>query len=590
MFTKTFLPEKLNFKWRKTVHYSLILCIILIQIAIAGFVYNEYNNRNKIQFFEKQLTDINTVENLTEASKEDFFKAQYYLQAYTKSKKAEDLENYFFYIKKLDKNLESIKDFKAENVYLKKNLLSVKKIVSEKKNLKDLIDSTFQFTTKSVVKTSNPLPELKKIKVNYKLEIPDIEVKTIKDTTAKKGLFGRLGDAISGKEDRKRDSIVVTMREAKISAANEKLNNEVDSIINIVNNYYVVEIKKRKEENSKSKNNDTEDLIESKDKYFDVFTMYRDLLANGNNLMNIYEIAVKKSKKDLLNEIASQNSKTNKIRNYLVAGLLGLMFLVSILIMYFTRIAFIYENKLSAANEQITENLKFKNRILGMLSHELRSPLKIIGIFIKRINSRTEDIEVKSYLKSIKFTNNTLLMQANQILAYTKNQHIENKLNLTTFNLKEEFKSIIEAIEPYLETRNNKFIVNENIDSEIQVYTDSTKINQIFINILGNANKFTENGKITVTTNIERKNSQTLIMKTTISDTGVGISSSDLKEIFQPYYQGIISDEVENLGAGLGLSLCKEIVELFDGTISVDSEHGKGTNVTFDLILKISND
>ncbi len=77
-------------------------------------------------------------------------------------------------------------------------------------------------------------------------------------------------------------------------------------------------------------------------------------------------------------------------------------------------------------------------------------------------------------------------------------------------------------------------------------------------------------------------------MITEISDTGVGISKSDLEKIFEPYYQGVLSEDVENLGAGLGLSLCKEIIGLYDGDISVSSEEGKGTTVHFSVNLNIS--
>ena len=304
--------------------------------------------------------------------------------------------------------------------------------------------------------------------------------------------------------------------------------------------------------------------------------------------MRVYESAVKDSKTDLEKEYAAQNSKSNKIRKDLVIGLMILMFIVSILIMYFTRIAFIYERRLNAANLQIKENLNFKNRILGMLSHELRSPLKIIGIFINRINKKTTDESIKEYLKSISFTNNTLLMQANQILEYTKNQQVENKLIPVSFNLNNEVESILTSIEPYIQTRNNKFIIHKNIDPNIVVYSDNTKINQLFMNILGNANKFTENGEITVKTSAEPVDDNTVVLKTQITDSGVGISKSDLEKIFEPYYQGIISDEVENLGAGLGLSLCKELVELYSGNISVDSELNEGTTVSFSLNLKLN--
>ena len=215
----------------------------------------------------------------------------------------------------------------------------------------------------------------------------------------------------------------------------------------------------------------------------------------SNELMNIYENAIKDSKTNLQKEYEKQYSKNNRSRMYLLFGAIILMFIVSILIMILTRIAFIYERKLNKANKRIKENLNFKNRILGMLSHELRSPLKIIGLFINKINKKTNDDSIKEYLKSISFTNNTLLIQANQILEYTKNQQVENKLIPVVFNLKNEINAILTSIKPYIETRNNEFIISENINPEITIYSDNTKINQLFMNILGNANKFTENGK-----------------------------------------------------------------------------------------------
>jgi signal transduction histidine kinase len=256
--------------------------------------------------------------------------------------------------------------------------------------------------------------------------------------------------------------------------------------------------------------------------------------------------------------------------------------------MYFTRIAFIYEWKLNAANKEIKRNLNFKNRILGMLSHELRSPLKIINIFIDKITKTTKDDTIKEYLKSIKFTNSTLLIQSNQILEYTKNQDADQKLVNTVFNLKEEIDSIVTAIAPYIETRNNKFVVTNNIPADVVVFSDNIKINQVLMNILGNANKFTENGQIGLTMTTEPIGDNKISLLTTVSDTGAGIAESDLGKIFEPYYQGMISDEVDNLGAGLGLNLCKEIVELFNGEISVSSKLHEGTKVTFRINLNIN--
>lgn len=566
----------LNFKARKIIHYSLLVCILLIQLLIAGFFYNEFISRKNLTFFENQLKEVHTLENLTDNSRGELLNAQSFLQKYMMSNDNTYLDSYFTSLNKLGKNLDSIGHYENKYPKLKNVLTSKKKDSMEIKKLKSLIDSTYEYSTKSNFKVENSLPKLEKYSVNYDFDKFKVETKIISDTVKKKGLFGRLGDAISGKENVRKESTIITVKQGKEpNPANIKA--EFDSIFNEVNNHYKGEIKKIQVNVVRNQNNSG-----------NFYKIFNNLLVYSNGLMNIYEVAIKDSKAELEKEYQKQNSESNRIRKNLVFGAMILMFIVSVLIMFLTRIAFIYEKKLNAANKQISENLNFKNRILGMLSHELRSPLKIIGLFINRINKRTEDEKVKEYLKSISFTNDSLLMQANQILEYTKNQAVENKLIPVKFNLKNEITSILTSIEPYIETRNNQFIVDENINQNINVYSDNKKINQIFMNILGNANKFTENGQIKVITKTQPVDENIISLITEISDTGVGISKSDLEKIFEPYYQGVLSEDVENLGAGLGLSLCKEIIGLYDGDISVSSEEGKGTTVHFSVNLNIS--
>jgi len=566
--------KELNFKMRKIVLYSLISCILLIQITIAGFFYNEFVNRRNLNFIQNQLKEVRQLEDLTNASRKELLNAQVYFEKYMSSNDEQHLHSYFTSVNKLTRKLDSINQFKYKDPKLKNSLASFKKDSSLKK-LRHSVDSIYQRTTNSNVKVHNEIPKLKEFDYNYNVDKFEVQKKTYTEKVKKKGLFGRLGDAISGKENIRKDSVVVTVKDG-VKPMASRIKTELDSMIKLANNHYSKQVQKIQY-----------NIINNQNNGGNFFATFNNLLIYSNKLMNIYEFAVKDSKSDLEKEYADQNSESNKIRMYLVLGLLILMFIVSILIMYFTRIAFIYERKLKVANKQIKENLNFKNRILGMLSHELRSPLKIIGIFINRINKKTTDESIKEYLKSISFTNNTLLMQANQILEYTKNQQVENKLIPVVFNLSNEIDSILNSIEPYIQTRNNIFIIHKNIDPDLVVYSDNTKINQIFMNILGNANKFTENGKITVHTTAEPFDENTVVLVTQITDSGVGISKSDLEKIFEPYYQGIISDEVENLGAGLGLSLCKELLELYSGNISVHSELNEGTTVSFSLNLKL---
>lgn len=578
MEQKNSLSKSLPFKWRKIVHYSLVICILLIQITIAGFFYNEFISRKNITFIDKQLKEVQSLENLTDDSRKELINAQDFFQKYVVSKDNQYLKAYFNSVDRLTKNLDSINNFKFQNPNLKSFSIARKKDSLKIENLKLLVDSTQEFSKNSDLKTTIQLPQLKKFDIAFNFEKFDVQTKTISDSVPKKGIFGRLKDAFAGKENVRKDSTIVTIKSGK-AAKSTKIKTELDSIITSANNHYLKEVQKIRVSVTKYKDKD-------KDNSGDFYHTFNSLLVYSNKLMNIYDEAIKGSKSELEKEYKAQNSKNNRIREYLVLGLMVLMFIVSILIMYFTRIAFIYESKLKVANKQIGENLKFKNRILGMLSHELRSPLKIIGLFINRINKKTSDEDIKGYLKSISFTNNTLLMQANQILEYTKNQQVENKLIPVVFNLKSEIKSILTSIEPYIETRNNKFVIDDQIDPAIMVDSDDTKINQIFMNILGNANKFTENGQIKVFAATEIVDENTVTLVTKISDTGCGISQSDLEKIFEPYYQGVLSEDIENLGAGLGLSLCKEIIGLYSGNISVSSELNKGTTVSFLINLK----
>ncbi|KPE49138.1 histidine kinase [Chryseobacterium indologenes] len=565
----------LNFKLRKIVHYSLILCILLIQVIIAVFFYTESVNGKKLKFIKDQLEDSRALGGLTDNSRKDFMDAQKYFQKYMATQDDKDLKLYFEALKRLRNNFDKINQYENINPRLKTSLARQKKDTMEVIKLKTLIDSVYQSSQNPPAKIEDKQYEPKKYKNNF--ENLSIETKTYSDTVKKKGFMGRLKDAITGKVEVKKESTVITLTNNK-TVDLPGLKSEMDSTMRSMDRHYAGEVKKIKLYAVKSQKDNMH-----------FYSNFGKLLIYSNGLIDVYDNAIKDFKSELEKEYNEQSSANNKIRRYLVLGLMVLMFIVSILIMYFTRVAFIYERKLNAANDEIKRNLNFKNRILGMLSHDLRSPLKIINIFIDKIHRTTKDDTIKDYLQSIKFTNSTLLLQSNQILEYTKNQDADKKLINTVFDLKNEINSIVKVITPYIETRNNKFVVTDRIPENLTVYSDSIKINQVFMNILGNANKFTENGQIDLTLITEPAGENKISLITTVSDTGVGISEADVKKIFEPYYQGIVSDEIDNLGAGLGLSLCKEIVELFNGEISVSSKLYKGTTITFRMNLNINN-
>jgi len=565
----------LNFKLRKLVHYSLILCILLIQVIIAIFFYNEFVNGKKLKFIKDQLEESRALGGLTDNSRKDFLDAQEHLQKYMATQDNKELQLYFQSLRKLKINFDKIGEYENTSPRLKKNLAAHRQDTLKTAKLKTLIDSVYQTSLNPPANIEEKQYEPTKYKNDF--EDLKIQTRTYADTVKKKGFFGRIKDAVTGKVDVQKESTVITMTNNKTIDLSQ-VKSKMDNTIKSMDKHYAAEVKKVQMLAAQSQKNNLQ-----------FYSNFSKLLVYSNGLIEVYENAIKDFKTELEKEYNEQSSNNNRIRTYLVLGLMILMFIVSILIMYFTRLAFIYEQKLDAANKEIKKNLNFKNRILGMLSHDLRSPLKIINIFIDKIHRTTEDETIKDYLKSIKFTNSTLLLQSNQILEYTKNENAEKELIKSVFNLKDEISSIVKVITPYLETRNNRFVVTDRIPEEVEVYSDNIRINQIFMNILGNANKFTENGQIDLVMAIEPIGENKISLITTVGDTGVGISESDLGKIFDPYYQGMVSDEVDNLGAGLGLNLVKEIVELFDGDILVESKLHKGTKVTFRINLNRNN-
>lgn len=559
--------------YRQLIHYSLIACTLCIQIIICIFIYNEYFNGKKLDVIENQIQETHVLKNLMEDSRKDLLGAQDNLQKYVLNNDKKFLEAYFESLRNLNKNLDSISSYKNINPSLKSFINSRKSELSKLPDLEKSINSVYKQSKKPSAKK---VPfKIKDFEVKSIPKKPDTKIEYRLDSVEKKSLLGRLKSAVNNDVDVQRELTIISTKYGD-SVNTDQLKTDIDSAVNAVNKHYGNEIKKYETS-----------IISSQNKNDNLYKIYDQLIVYSNNWMGIYNIAVSDFSKNLEKELYEQNSINNKIRRYSVIGLMILMFFVLIVIVYYNRQSYLDEKKLKLAYEEINKNLNFKNKILGMLSHEIRSPLKIINIFIDRISRKTSDENITGYLKTIKFTNNSLLIQANQILEYTKNQEKQIELKPVEFNLRNEIESILRAFEPYIESKNNVFEVTNIIDSETVVFADNIKIHQVFTNILGNANKFTEDGKIEVKITTNQVNEKALKLNVTIADTGAGISQSDIKKIFEPYFQGVVSTEIDNLGAGLGLNLCKEIIDLFQGTISAESTLGQGTTVSFDIILKL---
>lgn len=562
-------------KFRHIIHYALIACALLVQIGVLVIFYNEYFNEQKLSEIENQIKESKDLRKMIQSSRQELFNAQTHLQNYVQTKSKKELKAYFHSLEVSRFNLDSI-DALSGNRRSFHNRLGFNEGKTDLRTFDLLIDSIYKASEKLDLNVKEF--EINDIAIDKtpKIEKLNIEVTHTEDTLSKKKFFPRLKDAIKGEVEVKRDTVFVsTTYEQGVDT--EKIQGNIDSTLTVVQNHYKTELGKYQNYLSG---------IDEQNKQF--FRIYEGLINSANGLMKVYDGTIDDFQSDLESQFYLQNSVNEKIRKRSIMGLLIFTTLMLLVLIFYTRASFKMEKELQQANQRVNQHLKFKNRILGMLSHETLSPLKIMNIFIARIQNRNSDSKVESYLKTMKFTNNSLLFQSNQILDYAKNEQRELQLEKKDFYLLEEIDKISHAFQAFIEAKGNRFESNIEIPSKMQVQSDPPKIYQLFTNILGNANKFTENGIIKMYVSQKPINNMKILLNVSVKDTGVGISAKDLKHIFQAYYQGEVSTEIENLGAGLGLNLCYELAELFGGKLNVESKLGSGTLVEFEIPLQIT--
>lgn len=227
----------------------------------------------------------------------------------------------------------------------------------------------------------------------------------------------------------------------------------------------------------------------------------------------------------------------------------------------------------------ISEN-KSKSKFIAHISHEIRTPMNGILGFIELLTKSRLSLRQLDQAQLIKISATSLLAIVNEILDYSSLETGNFKINLSTF----DFREIIENCSGILSSASKNVQIIIDIDNSIpqSITSDPSRLQQIITNLLGNANKFTNNGHIILRCSIRSNNSLFI----SVSDTGIGIHKSKIKSLFQPFLQASDYATYNKLGTGLGLTISKKIIEQLDGTIGACSQYDIGS--TFWINLPIS--
>ncbi len=263
------------------------------------------------------------------------------------------------------------------------------------------------------------------------------------------------------------------------------------------------------------------------------------------------------------------------------AGLLVLFLLDLHYMLYLNR-------RFQAAAREAESASKAKTDFLSAMSHDIRTPMNAIIGLTTIAEKNLGDVEsTGESLRKISLASNHLLTLINDILDISKVESGKLKLSPLTFSIVETVENLVNISQPMIKEKNIDFRFHINQIEKEYLYTDQLRLNQIYINILSNAIKYTEpGGRVTVDMREEKSAIPGCIrLSYNVADTGIGMTPEFMTTMYQPFSRQIDSRVNSIQGTGLGLAITKQMVDLLGGTIDCQSEQGKGT--TFTVVLDI---
>ncbi len=242
--------------------------------------------------------------------------------------------------------------------------------------------------------------------------------------------------------------------------------------------------------------------------------------------------------------------------------------------------------ELQAARDAAVQAMEAKTNFLSTVSHELRTPLYAVTGLTHLLLEENPSENQREHLKSLKFSGDYLLNFINDILQINKIDADKLEPSSIDFYLKKILSEVIDSLQQSAKENKTKIILEYDDEIPQHLMSDPLKLSQIFINLIGNSIKFTKNGQVTLITKLVKKEEENVTIYFEVKDDGIGISEEQQQHIFDSFEQGSIQINREYGGTGLGLTIVKSLLGLFDSQIHLKSQEGQGSSFFFELVLK----
>ena len=314
----------------------------------------------------------------------------------------------------------------------------------------------------------------------------------------------------------------------------------------------------------------------------------------NDSLYNKVLVVQQNLESDLKNTFIETNSYSEKVLK--LDTLLAILFILALAILgtliikrLLDQLSLIY--KIAEEKDRADSSAVVKEQFLANMSHEIRTPINAVVGFANLLQKTTLDTDQQQFVNLIQNSGENLLSVVNDILDISKIEAGMMRITNEPFNMFEVCHSLEMMFKHKVTEKNLRF--NFEFDKKIpeKLIGDSERLNQVLINLLNNAIKFTESGSVKLSVNLLHVNEKQASVQFVVKDSGIGISKEKLETIFERFEQADNNTARQYGGTGLGLAIVEKIVKMQQGQVTVDSNIGSGTSFTvilnFDIVHNV---
>ncbi|MEW7289847.1 ATP-binding protein [Aquimarina sp. 2304DJ70-9] len=542
---------------KRSVTYKIIAGYLLAGVlAVTAFwvIYRQLNNYT-------QITEIKNENNEKLFLVGETITGLYEAESLTRNIiQTSDVSKFSIYKAKIDTILKTINKVSeiSDDTLQTRKIDSIKYLIDSKnKNLEELVKIYEQRKQKGLYETA--INELKKVNKSF-------------------GGYENYDQRFKNYDPRTKRALVDILEYTKKDNAKRLTNQTVDSLASSVKQ--VLAELEQKDKRYKREISIKEDNLLKNDQI--ITKQLRDLLASIDlNERNQY-----------YKRLQASNQVLNKTSNIIVV-IAAISLLIAIIFLYLITKDISksqkYRNELETEKTYTESLLKTRESIINTVTHDLRSPLNTVIGYSDLLERTGLNSKQKHYLGHLKKSSDYILHLVNDLLDLSKLEAGRMVIENLPFSPKKLIENTISSVIPINDKKNLDIQIITDEQLKKQYLSDPFRIKQILTNLVNNAYKFTDEGSITIESEIIENGLSEKQLVISVSDTGIGITKEQQRHIFEEFSQGDDDTEKRYGGFGLGLAITKRIIKLLDGKIELQSELNEGSKFTFYIPIQLSH-